>query len=192
MHIENARREDAKALAYLVDLAGEGLPRYLWSEMMTDEASPYDVGAQRASRDEGAFSYKHARVVCRDSRVVGMMLSYQLDDPYVVGDLKSIPKVIQPLIQLESNVPGSWYINAIATDESFRGQGIAKRLMEDAETTAQERGIHLMSLIVASENTAAKHLYQTLGYQCQASLPVILYPGSLHGGDWELMTKQII
>jgi len=191
MNIENATTEDARDLAYLINLAGEGIPEHLWSSMVIGKESPLDVGMQRAAREEGGFSYKNARVIRDGNNVIGMIISYKLDDPYVLGDLSEYPSVVHPLVKLESQVPGSWYINAIATKESHRGKGVAKRLIDEAELKAKEHGAARMSLIVASENNAAKELYLKLGYKRVASLPVVDYPGAMHGGEWELMIKRL-
>lgn len=191
MKVENATKENVEALACLIDLAGEGLPSYLWSSMMTEETSPLEVGVERALRKEGAFSYKNARIIRSESDVAGMIISYRLDDPYVIEDLDSVPEVVKPLILLESKAPGSWYVNAVATHERHRGKGIATGLLQEAEEKAKEQGINQISLIVSSENIAAKQLYIKMGYEYRESLPVIKYPGCLHGGDWELMTKTI-
>ena len=191
MKIENAEKEDARDLAYLINMAGEGLPYYLWSKIVTGDEHPFDIGEQRASREEGGFSYKNARVVRCDSDVVGMIIDYRLDDPYETGELDEYPEPVRPLVQLESKAPGSWYVNAIATVESQRGQGIASSLLQEAEEIATKQGISQMSLIVSSENDLAKALYTKLGYETRASLPVVDYPGCLHGGYWELMTKDL-
>ena len=159
--------------------------------MASAESSSLDVGVIRAKREEGAFSYKNAKVIRNQSSVAGMILSYRLDDPYIVGDVEDYPEVVRPLVILESKVPGSWYVNAIATNEFQRGKGIAKCLLENTETEAQTQGVFQSSLIVASNNIAAKRLYVNLGYEFKASLPVIPYPGCRHGGDWELMVKKL-
>ncbi len=191
MEIENPKKEDAKELAYLINLAGEGIPEYLWSGMVEGSESPLDVGTKRASREEGGFSYRNARVIKNDGGVVGMIISYKLDDPYEIGDLAEYPEVVRPLIELEAKAPGSWYINAIATSENYRGRGIAKRLLEEAELRAKEQGVDVLSLIVASNNIVARDLYIKLGYELKFSLPVVEYPNSTHSGDWQLLIKHL-
>ena len=65
-----ARRgaSDAADLARLVDLAGEGLPSYLWARMAEPGEDAFAVGERRrAARDEGAFSWRNA-VDRRDRR----------------------------------------------------------------------------------------------------------------------------
>ncbi|MDG3085029.1 GNAT family N-acetyltransferase [Vibrio hannami] len=191
MKIVDAIKEDAADLAYLINLAGEGIPEYLWSGMVEDSESPFDVGKRRAAREEGGFSYKNARVIKLQDSVAGMIISYQLDDPYIIDNIEEFPDVVRPLVLLEEKVPGSWYINAIATKEEFRGRGVAHQLMIEAESKAKSFKARSMSLIVASENVAAKNLYLKLGYEKVHSLPVVEYPNSIHGGDWDLMIKKL-
>ncbi|WP_317930698.1 GNAT family N-acetyltransferase [Halioxenophilus sp. WMMB6] len=191
MNIENAVKGDAAELAYLINLAGEGIPEYLWSDMAEAGESAMAVGAQRAAREEGGFSYRNARVIREAGELLGMIIDYQLDDPYSLAELDDYPEVVKPLVLLEAKVPGSWYINAIATRESARGRGVASKLMAEAEARAQAQGVAKASLIVASENSSAKALYCKLGYQVIDSLPVALYPGALHGGEWLLMVKSL-
>lgn len=191
MFIEDARKSDADDLAYLINNAGEGIPEYLWSAMAKDSQTPFEVGAKRAAREEGGFSYRNARVIRSASQVCAMIISYKLDDPYIIDSLLDFPEVVRPLVALESKAAGSWYINAIATKENCRGKGLATKLLEEAESKALAQGIHTMSLIVASENRVAKQLYIKLGYNCLSSLPVVEYPGAIHGGNWELMTKKL-
>ena len=191
MNIQNASVENAADLAYLINLAGEGIPRYLWSSMAEEGQDPMDVGEARASREEGGFSYKNARVCVAQPGVQGMVISYRQPDVYSTEDIEDYPEVVRPLVLLEAQAPGSWYINAIATFERYQGRGIAQMLLNEAEEKAVSEGVFEMSLIVASENTRAKGLYDYLGYEAISSLPVIMYPGCLHGGDWVLMTKKL-
>jgi ribosomal protein S18 acetylase RimI-like enzyme len=191
MDIQNASKENAADLAYLINLAGEGIPKYLWGSMAEEGQDPMEVGEIRASREEGGFSYRNARVCVTDSDVQGMVISYKQPDTYSTEDIEDYPEVVRPLVLLESKAPGSWYINAIATFEQYQGLGIAQMLLSEAEEKAVSEGVSEMSLIVASENTRAKCLYEYLGYELISSLPVVMYPGCLHGGEWLLMTKKL-
>lgn len=191
MKIEQATQADAGALAYLINLAGEGMPEYVWSTMAEEGESPFDVGLRRAQRDEGGFSYTKARVVRVDHQVAGMIVDYALDDPYDIGDIEAYPEPIQPLIKLESLAPGTWYINALATNAEFRKRGIATFLLKNAEREAKKRGISTLSIIVASENLAAKKLYLNFGFQFIHALPVVAVAQLHNGGNWELLTKAL-
>ncbi|MBV1789858.1 GNAT family N-acetyltransferase [Marinobacterium sp. D7] len=191
MEVEQALKSDADDLAYLIDIAGEGMPQYLWSQLAEPGQTALEVGALRAAREEGGFSYRNA-LVCRDQgSVLGMVVAYRLPDPYVVGAASEYPEIVLPLIELEALAPGSWYFNAIATYEAARGQGIARMLMLESKERGRLQGCTEASLIVASANKRARHLYQQLGYQDIASRPIIEYPGCPYGGDWVLMTKRL-
>lgn len=191
MDIKNASKRNAADLAYLLNLAGEGIPRYLWSSMAEAGQDPMEFGKARAAREEGGFSYRNARVCVEHSQVQGMIVSYRQPESYSTEGIGDYPEVVRPLVLLESNAPGSWYINAIATFESCQGRGIARLLLNEAEARAISAGVSVISLIVASENLRAKGLYEYLGYESVSSLPVVSYPGCLHGGEWLLMIKNL-
>ena len=186
-----AEQADAPTLARLIDIAGEGIPRYLWSQSATGTDSPFDVGTRRAAREQGSFSYRNAFVLEADGAVAGMLLGYRQPKPYPEVDLAHIPAVVRPLIELESLVPGSWYANALALLPDYRGRGLGSQLLGLARAFAEESGARQLSLIVASENTGACRLYERSGYRAVARRPVIDFPGATHGGAWILMVQDI-
>lgn len=192
MNIRNARPDDALALARLIDMAGEGIPSWLWSRSAEPGQSAEQVGCERAAREEGGFSYRNARV-CVDTAgyIVGILLSYRQPDPYDLPDLAELPAVVRPLVELEAAAPGTWYVNALATFPESRGLGAGTRLMGLAESMAREARAPALSLIVAEENAGAKRLYERLGYRVEARAPLVPWPGTAHGGDWLLMVRPL-
>lgn len=191
MQIRDAVAGDAKDLAFLTDVAGEGLPGYLWRGMAEGGESPLEVGTRRVARGEGNFSYANARVCVDGDAVLGMMLAYRLPDPHDPGPLSGYPEMVRPLLALESLAPGTWYINAVASYEAHRGKGVGRRLIADAEDRARAHGCNRLSLIVASENPRARSLYERSGFAPVATRPVVAYPGGPHGGEWVLMVKRL-
>lgn len=186
-----ARPDDAAALAELVDRAGEGLPRFLWARAATPGQDPMAVGAARAARGDGGFSYTNAVVLEVDGAVAGMLLSYRLDDPYGADDMSQVPEMVRPLIELEARAPGSWYVNAVAIKPGFEGRGYGRAFMDLAEALGRDRRATEVSLIVAEENTRARGLYERLGYAVRAHRAVCAFPGFPHSGDWLLMVKPL-
>lgn len=188
--IRRAVPAQARALAELMNLAGEGLPAHLWAIDAAPGEDIIDVGARRVARAEGAFSYVNMHVAMATSKIAGMLLSYRLPDPYGTspGDA---PGIVRPLLELESLAPGSWYINAVATSPAFHGQGVGSRLLGCAEELARAAQASTLSLVVGEANERARRLYEKLGYASIARRPVVPFPGGPHEGDWVLMTKPL-
>lgn len=186
-----AMKSDAAALAILLDIAGEGIPSFLWSHMREPGQSVMEVGRARAAREQGGFSYRNATVAEIDGEVAACVVDYRLDDPYDAGNISDLPEVVRPLVALEAKAAGSWYVNALAAFPEFRGQGIGARLLALAEEHGRQHKAKSASMIVAGENAGAMRLYARTGYRDIARAGVVTYPGCAHGGDWVLMVKPI-
>jgi ribosomal protein S18 acetylase RimI-like enzyme len=188
--IRKAVPAQSRVLAELMNTAGDGIPAYLWAGDAAPGEDAIDVGARRVARAEGNFSYANTHIVMATSQIAGMLLSYRLPDPCdpSPGDA---PEVVRPLLELESLVPGSWYVNAVAISPGYRGQGVGSRLLGLAEALARAAGATTLSLVVAEANSGAKRLYERLDYACIARRPIVPFPGAPHEGDWLLMTKPV-
>lgn len=190
LRIRPSNPADAEELARLIDIAGEGIPTWLWSQVAEKGEPALDIGAQRARRTEGGFSHRNAHVADMGGHVAGMLLGYKQADVMDPGDLSGLPDVIAPLVELESLAPGSWYVNAIAVFDVLRGEGVGTQLMELAEDLATRTNSQGLSLIVAEANTGARRLYERLGYVERARRPIVPFEGFAHqDGDWILMVK---
>ncbi len=186
-----ARLADTAALAVLVDIAGEGMPNGMWSTLGQPGQSTLEIGRERARREEGGFSYRNAVVTDVQGEIAATLVGYRLGDAYDLDDLDALPDFVRPLVKLEAKVPGTWYVNVLATFPEFRAQGLGATLLEIAETRARETGAPAMSVIVGSWNEKAARLYARAGYTTVASEPAILPPGFPHEGDWVLMVKSL-
>jgi ribosomal protein S18 acetylase RimI-like enzyme len=120
-----------------------------------------------------------------------MVLSYRLDDPYEPGDLPDVPAFIRPLLELESEAPGSWYINAVAVAPEAEGRGYGRQLMDIAERLGHDHGVSELSLIVAEDNTRARGLYERVGYADRSRRRAVPAPGLPDHGHWILMAKAL-
>lgn len=191
MILRKATKADAGDLAYLINIAGEGIPAWLWSGMAAEDESAMETGSRRAAGEEGGFSYVNATVAEEDGSIMGMVLDYLQPNPYDTDGMEDLPDVIRPLIELEALEPGSWYINAIATYEKYRGRGVASALLAASEKSALQVAADRLSIIVAGKNAGACRLYRKLGYTDKAARAIVTYPGCEYDGDWLLMVKKI-
>jgi ribosomal protein S18 acetylase RimI-like enzyme len=186
-----ATKADASALAVLVDIAGEGMPAYMWGSLKAPGQSVLELARDRAARDSGGFSWRNAVVAEIDGEIAASLVGYRLDDPYDLHVLDETPEIVHPLVRLEAKAPGSWYVNVLATFPEFRRRGIGGQLLAIAERMAREAAAPSLSVIVASWNEDAARLYGRAGYSVFASEPAILFPGCPHKGDWVLMVKSL-
>lgn len=182
--------DDAEVLAEFVNVAGEGLALYLWQRMANAGESAWDVGHARAKREIGAFSYRNAilRLVGHDP--VACLIGYPLEDDPPATDYSDVPAMFVPLQQLEDMVPGTWYINVLATREGHRGKGYGKALLALAEDIAASLGKRGLSLIVADTNASARALYGRLGYREMAQRPMVKEQWIHPGRNWILLVKD--
>lgn len=174
-NIRPAQPSDAPNLAKLIDIAGEGIPRWLWSRSCGDGQDPLEFGAERARRTEGGFSYRNALVAERDGRPIGMVLSYAIDTA-PDDDPDDLPAPIAPFVKLEAQSVGTWYINALAVFAGARSAGVGSALVQAAENLAVDAGYSSMSVQAYSQNIGAVKLYERLGYQEHGRVPVREHP----------------
>ncbi len=189
----DARKDDARALAQLIEIAGEGIPSYLWSQQAQDGQSALDIGAERAARDDASFSYRNAVVAHVEGKVAGMLLAYPLPEPTAeeLAEVPEIPELLRPLVELEYQVPGSFYVNALAVFDAYRGAGIGSALLAIAETRAKETDCALLSVQVFAENLGAYRLYLRCGYAVTDRRPIIAHECYPYSTEVLLMTRPV-
>lgn len=189
----DARKDDARALAQLIEIAGEGIPSYLWSQQARAGQSALDVGAERAGRDDASFSYRNTVVAHVEGKIAGMMLGYPLPEPSAEerAALPEIPELLRPLVELEHQVAGSFYVNALAVFEPYRRHGIGSALLAIAETRARNAGCETLSVQVFAENFGAYRLYERCGYTVAGRRPAVAHECYPYSTEVLLMTCSL-
>lgn len=190
--IRPAARQDASELVCLIDCAGYGIPLGVWNGMLDGEASVLEVGRKRAMREEGGFSYRNAWIAERDGAVAGALVGYRLDDEIDLSGIADVPAAFQPLMELEAEAPGSWYVNVLAVHGEHRGNGVGGALLDHADELAGTLGTRFMSIIFESENHAARRLYEAKGYAVTARRARVAFDTDRTGSaEWLLMMKEL-
>jgi ribosomal protein S18 acetylase RimI-like enzyme len=191
MRIRKATEEDCSQIAELALMAGEGIPAYFWAQAAEPGENIFDIGARNAAKEDENFSYRNVQVAEIDGKVAGMMLAYRLPDKEDAEDLEEFPEFIRPLIELEQCVPGSYYINMLATYPKFRNQSVGTALMATVDQLATEAGCSRSSIEVFEQNEGALRLYQRLGYQIRERRKVIPHSSHPYEGDIVLLTRPV-
>ena len=190
LRAEPARKADAAALAHLIMIAGEGLPLLVWEGMRQPGESAMDVGARRAAREEGGFSYRHADVVRDGGEVISALVSYPILDLNPGHEIDGAPPVFRPLLALENALAPSWYVNVLATVEGARKRGAAGLLLETAEDRARREGFDMLTLITG-DNNPARGLYERFGFRERTRLPIVKDGWDHPGTSWIAYAKPL-
>ncbi|WP_111495309.1 GNAT family N-acetyltransferase [Marinobacter bohaiensis] len=191
MDVIKATPEYGLSIAELALIAGEGVPGYFWEQARQPHQSALEYGAEKAAGGAQNFSYRNVHLAMDRDRVAGMLLAYRLPDAGEFEDLDALPDFIRPLVELEQRVPGSYYINMLATYPAYRHQGIGSALMARVDGWAIEAGCELISIQVFEKNEGAVRLYRRLGYMEVDSRPVVGHPSMPHDGRILLLIRRV-
>ena len=83
-----------------------------------------------------------------------------------------IKLLFEPMMNiLDSMEDGDFYLQAIAVDQSRRGQGIGSYLLHEVDTHARHSGAKRLALDVADKNINARALYERKGFGVISSWP---------------------
>ncbi|MDP5219849.1 GNAT family N-acetyltransferase [Ruegeria sp. 2205SS24-7] len=189
--IRQADSSDAESLAKLINLAGEGIPNWLWTRACVEGQTPLEIGIERAKRKTGGFSYTNALVAESGGNPIGMVLSYAITQ-VPTENPDDLPAPIAPFVALEKLSANTWFINALAVFAEAQNQSVGSQLLAAAENLACSNGFDKMSIQVYAQNTGAVRLYARHGYKQVASDPVRLHPSPpYYTGDVLLLMKSL-
>jgi len=185
LNIRKATPADCRAIAELTLMAGEGIPTFFWQQPGQDII---DIGAKKACSETGNFSYHNVHLAELNNEIAAMLLAYKLpeDDD---TNLDELPEIIRPLIELEQCVPGSFYINMIATYPQHRGKAVGTKLLGAVDQLAKVADCELISLEVFEQNDGALRLYQRLDYNIIERRKVVPHECYPYTGDILLLTR---
>ena len=190
MLIRKAQAKDAAHLVRFINMAADDLPMHLWRKSVGPEGDPIAYGMERAARETGSFSFNSAWLAEVDGAVAACLLGYPAEDePSPIAP--DTPPVFVPLLELEALGPGSWYLNVLATYDSFRGKGCGSALLAEAEAITRADGRKTISLITADTHHDAQRLYAAKGYVEIARRPVVKGDWQVDASEWILMTKTL-
>jgi ribosomal protein S18 acetylase RimI-like enzyme len=182
--------EDVPELPELVNIAGDGLPLYLWAKLAEAGESPWDVATNRAKRGMGGFAFGNTVVREEGGKIAACLIGYPLSSAPQVYSHNDVPAMVAPLHELENIVPGTWFINVLATFPEYRGRGFGTELLHVAERLAHDAQCAGLSLIVSDANAGARRLYERHGYNERATRPIVKEDWEHAGQNWVLLLKD--
>jgi len=185
-----AIKEDCYDIARLFRIASDGVADYVWTTLKPKypDLTPLEIGARRYASEKGNFSYKNCVVAVRDGAVIGMLFTFPIEDGQEAGD-GPVDSILGPYEKLE--IPGSFYICALALLPRFRGRGLGTKMLSIAREQARERGFDTLSLPVFEQNERAVGLYKHNGFKVVDRAQVVPHNLIHHTGDVLLMASGI-
>ena len=160
------RKPDCRRLAELDSLASGGAIEFLFHDLIPDMTS-VDIVASQLEQDRYPHTFRSVIVAACGSRIVGMALSFPAQYHTITDQMRSF----FPADRLDhfksfftTRVEGSYYLDALCVDETFRKQGIGGKLIDLTAARARQEGFSALSLIVFADNTSARRLYQKKGF----------------------------
>ncbi|SEW09803.1 Acetyltransferase (GNAT) family protein [Cognatiyoonia koreensis] len=180
-----AAPEDAIHIAELADIAGDGFPSAIWASTAEHGQTAIDVGAERAKRETGVFSYKHATIAECDGKIAGLAISYiNGDTPEVISE--QTHPMFRPMVMLENEALETRYVSMLSTYPIYRKTGVAHALLDREEQRPGPRGL---SLITSDHNIAARKFLEQHGFHEAAVVPAIKINWDTPTKSWHLLRK---
>ncbi len=189
-NFRTATKEDCYELARLFRIASSGVADYMWSRLAPKYPglTPLEIGARRFAREGRNFSYKNCVVAEQDGAVIGMLFTFPIEERAEVGD-EPVDPILKPYEGLE--MPGSFFICALALFAGFRGRGVGTEMLSIARRQAHERGFGTLSLLVFEQNEGAVRLYERNGFKVAGRASVVPHELIDHTGDVLLMVSEV-
>ena len=187
-----ATEDDCTELALMIDVAGRRLPSYLWSQEVRQGQSYFEYGREKIRTDTNRNSYFENWLVAESQdKFVGAFFGFSVEDPYPEIDFDAVPECFRPCVELERIARGCWLLQAIAILPQYRGKGLARQLLDKAESVARDSGTNRIALQVEEVNEVAFKTYQRNGYIEVDRRPYVHFPGSDDTGEYVLMWKEL-
>ncbi|PKA39685.1 GNAT family N-acetyltransferase [Rhizobium sullae] len=181
-----AERRDAAELAILVDIGSHGFASWLWfAEVAGGSAdTPLERGRMKMSRDGAWGNWQSAVIADAYGEIAGTAVGYTLGGE--IGAVAADRPALEPVIALQKQAAGNWFIGTLAVYRHLRGIGIGKRLLVDQIEKADGRAV---SLITASDNEAALALYEKNGFSQAARAEAVPLFENSRKHEWVLLTR---
>lgn len=193
--IRDARKEEAKELAILVNHAGtgpnnKGLDIVGWTLSAEEGEGPFDYGGRIVADEDGIYSYRNMRVVEADGRVAAMALCFEAFER-TATEMNQIAEEFRIFKEMTNTIPGEFYLDSLAAAPEFRGQGFGRIMLEDSIEKAQKRGYRSVYLIAFANNIAGVALYEKTGFTAVSTKTASDHPDMPYSGDVVLYRKDI-
>lgn len=185
--LRSATRGDAADLAVLVDIASHGFASWLWHGAVASGAAdtPLEQGRSKLAEDGGIGAWQDATIAELEGALAGAAIGYALTE--AVRDMETAHAVLEPIMTLQKQAIGSWFVSALAVYRQERSKGAGRCLLLDQIRMADGLPV---SLITESHNEVAQALYRRHGFSERARLDAVPLFEKAKRYAWVLMVAD--
>lgn len=122
------------------------------------------------SDPQSMYSWNRSLIAEENGDPIGCIISYPGDDYQELREYtwSRLWKGVDPATIKDSAIetyPGEYYLDSLAIEPEYRGNGLGKKLMEAAIRQGKELGYDKFALLVAQEKPHLKKYYASLGFE---------------------------
>ena len=192
LRIRPAVDSDSWICAELTNTAADGMFADLFGNRWQS------IVSQLSKQPGHSMSLEHVRVLDQDGEVVGMAAAMTgleakkgFDSQlWNVAGWRTIRALVmslalRPMFRfLDFHEPDEFYLQALATRASRRGQGLGTRLLNDVNERGMAAGSHRLALHVDKSNVNAQRLYDRYGFSYESISTPALFAGGERIERW--------
>lgn len=192
----NPTFNEGLVFARYLDEAAEGFFRFMLGRRSTE------IIAKAFAQPDHGLSHQYATFAERDGEIVGMVSGYTAEQhrrsshqplKQAAGRwnlrMRIIGTLFAPLMRIIDTIgDDDFYLQTIAVDTKFRGEGLGSILMDLLEKQARASGATRLALDVSAKNESACRFYDRRGFVVESQWPKRLPIRAL---KFYRMTKEI-
>lgn len=193
IRLRMATQDDAQTVASIITTVSEGVIEYLLGDLFPG-MTPEKILEMILIRGSGNLNLSNVLLVDVGGELAGLLFAYDAKEQTVSGMMEGFlgearVKPMRPL--LEAKVEKALWINTLWVNESFRGKGLSKLLMDVAGDLARERGLTSIALHCWADNERARRFYERCAFECRDVIPTADALLVRHSDAGELWVKAL-
>jgi GNAT superfamily N-acetyltransferase len=194
--IRRATAGDGLSCARLVLMASHGMAEAVFRDLVPGQPTEQIITERRIRPEGKTTSFTNWWVAEDHHRVVaGGINAYPLDGRTgPTRDELLTPeriRVLAPMIELDAEAAGTYFINILAVFPEHRHAGIARRLIALAVEEARKAEMAAVSLTTFEDDARLVAYYLGVGFTVAASRPIVPHECLLCAGNLVLMTMPV-
>jgi ribosomal protein S18 acetylase RimI-like enzyme len=194
--VRRATPGDALACARLLLMASHGMAEAVFRDLIPGKSTEYIIATRRIEPAGRSSSYTNWWVAEGDhSDIAGGINAYALKEGFRSTREELLTeeriRVLRPMIALDAEATGTFFINILAVFPEHRHAGLGRRLIGLAVEEAREAGMAAVSLTTFEDDERLVSYYRAIGFATVASRPIQPHECLQAQGNLVLMTMPI-